>query len=220
MVKAEKTLAGEVPVVKAEKTLAGEVPMVKGENTIGATRWLALKELQYLDQNGTERQWNMVQRTTKSDTSDVDAVAIFATLKGGDLRTPSTLLVRQFRPPVNAYTIELPAGLIDANETPHAAALRELKEETGYVATVTGISTPLNMSPGLTDEKVCIVSVLVDLDKEENMNPVTSLEEGEFVQTLVVPLPGLVATLEDYAKRGDSVNYGVHSIAVGLSIKL
>ena len=33
-------------------------------------------------------------------------------------------------------TLELPAGLIDPGESPAAAALRELKEETGYAATV------------------------------------------------------------------------------------
>jgi 8-oxo-dGTP pyrophosphatase MutT (NUDIX family) len=32
--------------------------------------------------------------------------------------------------------IELPAGLIDAGETPEQAAVRELKEETGYVGHV------------------------------------------------------------------------------------
>lgn len=32
--------------------------------------------------------------------------------------------------------IEVPAGLIDAGETAEQAAVRELKEETGYVGTV------------------------------------------------------------------------------------
>lgn len=34
----------------------------------------------------------------------------------------------------NKVSIELPAGYIDDNETPEEAALRELKEETGYVS--------------------------------------------------------------------------------------
>ena len=48
----------------------------------------------------------------------------------------STVLVKQYRPPLDAYTIELPAGLIDANETPQEAAIRELKEETGYIGSI------------------------------------------------------------------------------------
>jgi len=42
------------------------------------------------------------------------------------------LLVRQFRPAVNAHTLELPAGHVDAGETPQRAAERELLEETGH----------------------------------------------------------------------------------------
>ena len=38
----------------------------------------------------------------------------------------------QFRPPIEKLSIELPAGLIDPGESAGEAALRELKEETGY----------------------------------------------------------------------------------------
>lgn len=49
---------------------------------------------------------------------------------------PEIILQKQFRPPINAVTIEVPAGLVDAGETPEEAAIRELKEETGYVGVV------------------------------------------------------------------------------------
>lgn len=38
-------------------------------------------------------------------------------------------------------TIEVPAGLVDAGETPEECAIRELKEETGYVGAVSATST-------------------------------------------------------------------------------
>ena len=44
------------------------------------------------------------------------------------------LLVRQYRPAVERYTLELPSGLVDQGETPLEAASRELAEETGYTA--------------------------------------------------------------------------------------
>jgi ADP-ribose pyrophosphatase len=43
-------------------------------------------------------------------------------------------LVRQYRPAVEAYVLELPSGAIDAAEAPEVAAGRELLEETGCEA--------------------------------------------------------------------------------------
>lgn len=47
------------------------------------------------------------------------------------------MLQKQFRPPINKVVIEIPAGLVDAGESAAESAVRELKEETGYVGTVT-----------------------------------------------------------------------------------
>lgn len=46
----------------------------------------------------------------------------------------------QYRAPIDKVTIEVPAGLIDEGETVEEAAIRELKEETGYVAKVSETS--------------------------------------------------------------------------------
>ncbi len=57
------------------------------------------------------------------------AVAVFA------FTAPDTvLLVEQFRYPLHRTFLEVPAGKIDAGETPLATAQRELQEETGYQA--------------------------------------------------------------------------------------
>jgi ADP-ribose pyrophosphatase len=64
--------------------------------------------------------------------SNQPAVVILPILVSQD--EVKTILITQFRPPVSTYTVELPAGLIDENETAEEAAIRELKEETGYVA--------------------------------------------------------------------------------------
>ena len=44
------------------------------------------------------------------------------------------LIVRQYRPAVERYMLELPSGLVDPGETPEETARRELLEETGYEA--------------------------------------------------------------------------------------
>ena len=58
-----------------------------------------------------------------------DYVTVVATTTAGDL-----ILVKQFRPAVEAITLELPAGHVDAGQTPEEAARRELLEETGFAA--------------------------------------------------------------------------------------
>ncbi len=56
-----------------------------------------------------------------------DSVAVLA-LTGDD----QVVLARQYRPGPDAVLDELPGGMIDAGESPRDAAVRELREETGY----------------------------------------------------------------------------------------
>ena len=44
------------------------------------------------------------------------------------------VFVRQYRLPVEAVLLEIPAGSVDADEDPETAAQRELREETGFRA--------------------------------------------------------------------------------------
>jgi len=51
-------------------------------------------------------------------------------------RTKSGLfpIVKQYRPAVEDYTLEFPAGLVEKGEDPEKCCVRELKEETGLIA--------------------------------------------------------------------------------------
>ena len=66
------------------------------------------------------------------------------------------LLVRQYRVPARAYLWELPAGKLDAGETPLQAARRELIEETGYRAKHWKKLVTFYPSPGFVAEKMTI----------------------------------------------------------------
>lgn len=44
------------------------------------------------------------------------------------------VLVRQYRPAVEAFTLELPSGHVDDGQTPEESARRELREETGFTS--------------------------------------------------------------------------------------
>jgi len=58
----------------------------------------------------------------------LDWVLVIATTDEGQL-----VLVRQYRHGVRGVVLEVPGGVLDAGESPEAAAARELREETGFM---------------------------------------------------------------------------------------
>lgn len=66
-------------------------------------------------------------------------------------------MILQYRPPVEAICVEFPAGLIDEGETPEQAAVRELKEETGYEGKVCDRSPTLSNQPGMTNANMQVL---------------------------------------------------------------
>lgn len=81
----------------------------------------------------------LVVLQTRPKNSPIDGVGIMAILNKPT--GPELLLQKQYRPPVDKVVIEVPAGLIDEGETPEECAVRELKEETGYVGVAERTST-------------------------------------------------------------------------------
>ncbi|MBN1202810.1 MAG: NUDIX hydrolase [Anaerolineae bacterium] len=75
------------------------------------------------------------------------AVAMVPLLDNGDV-----VMVRQFRLPAGRVLLEIPAGGLDPDEDPAAAAVRELQEEIGYrPGTLTAIGGEYT-APGYTTE--------------------------------------------------------------------
>lgn len=64
------------------------------------------------------------------------------------------LLVGQYRLPPRKYLWELPAGRLDAGESPLEAAKRELREETGYTARQWQKLFAFFTTPGFCDEQM------------------------------------------------------------------
>ena len=62
------------------------------------------------------------------------------------------LMVKQFRKPAERIMLEVPAGKRDEGEEPVDAALRELKEETGYSAGCIEFLTKMYPSVGYSEE--------------------------------------------------------------------
>ena len=64
------------------------------------------------------------------------------------------VMVRQYRKPADKVMLEVPAGKIDPGEKPLEAAVRELKEETGYTASKVEFLTEFYPSVGYSEEKL------------------------------------------------------------------
>lgn len=173
--------------------------------------------------------WEVAQRTTPASTAtgndggdsstspsfhthhQASAVEVLCLVKdhrdGGTVpttkATPSyVVLVSQYRPPIDAISLEFPAGLVDTEDgSPAVTAVREMKEETGYEVTVpprfltcdVGVdkegkggscydpdafvesvsTTPMSYDPGLTDSLFHLVEMKVHL-RESNTATVLS----------------------------------------------
>lgn len=100
----------------------------------------------------SRRKSDQIKLLTKD--SAAEGVVIFPVLKEDPEKV---VLIRQYRYPLDDVLYELPAGLIDAGETPECAAIREMKEETGlsfevYTGGDAAYRRPFYMGAGFTDE--------------------------------------------------------------------
>ena len=136
---------------------------------------------------------------------------------------PSLLLQKQFRPPLNKVTIEVPSGLVDEGEDIGTAALRELKEETGYVATIPGDAKAAEgfimwNDPGFCNTNTKMIFVEVDMSDHRNQKPEPELEENEYIETFTLPLDNLWNKLEELDKQGFGIDARVGTLAQGMEM--
>lgn len=99
-------------------------------------------------------------------------------------------LLRQYRYAIDDYILEAPAGALENNEDPLAAAGRELIEETGFAARVIEPRGFIITTPGYTDEKIFLY-------KASGLTPSQEYgkDEDEVIEVVDVAtrdLPGMV----------------------------
>jgi ADP-ribose pyrophosphatase len=80
------------------------------------------------------------------------SVVILAVDESKNPNDPDIILERQYRHAAGQFLFELPAGRVEPNEAPLAAAKREMIEETGYRAKRWSLLTKYFASPGFLGE--------------------------------------------------------------------
>ena len=80
------------------------------------------------------------------------SVVMLAVDESKDPADPEIVFERQYRHAAGQFLIELPAGRVEPQEAPLAAATRELIEETGYRAKRWSLLTKYFASPGFLGE--------------------------------------------------------------------
>jgi len=106
---------------------------------------------------------------------------------GGDV-----VLVRQWRQPLGAFTLELPSGGVDADEKPERAARRELLEETGYRTEGLEHLISVHTSTGRSTE-VCHLFRCTAVKDERGPHP----EPTEFIRVVELPLGEALRMVSD-----------------------
>lgn len=100
------------------------------------------------------------------------------------------LLVRQFRSGTQQMMLEIPAGLLEPDETPETCAIRELREETGYQPARLEHIGGVHPTPGYTTEYIHLY-LATGLTEARLAGDV-----DEFIELVRLPLAEALALIE------------------------
>jgi ADP-ribose pyrophosphatase len=101
------------------------------------------------------------------------------------------VLVEQYRPTVRETQLELPAGIVEADESYTEAGARELREETGFEPSSTSLLADFWVCTGLLRHRRAVVFA-------EGLEAVgQSLDDNEFLVPRTVPVEDAVSVARE-----------------------
>lgn len=101
--------------------VVGDAPVIKSRDILTLSPWVTLVDRTVVDEYGHTKHFHSLRQS--------DYVTVFA-----ETQTNEIVLVRQFRPALEAFTLEFPGGLHERGSDPVLTAASELEEETGFRA--------------------------------------------------------------------------------------
>jgi len=170
------------------------------------TKWegkfIKIVLITYRGRDGREHQWEAVERIGAAG-----VVVIVPVTKDHEL-----ILIRQFRPALNGYVIELPAGLVEPGEDFLATCRRELIEETGYDSDGLSLLAEGVMSTGITSDIWKVVMANDAYVASDDLKKQYPCDPNEDIETIVAPIDDVAPSLEAFAQRGDHVDLRIHGM--------
>lgn len=100
------------------------------------------------------------------------------------------IMIQEPRTPVGKVILALPAGMIEDGEKAENAAIRELEEETGYLASNMEFLREYYSSVGYSDEKISLY-LATNMKKTKQR-----LDDQENINVIEVPLEELIEMLD------------------------
>jgi ADP-ribose pyrophosphatase len=175
-------------------------PKVTAKRTAWEGGFIRTVLLEYLDSNGKLRNWEAVERINCSG-----IVVVIPVTKEGDL-----LLIRQFRPALDRYVIEFPAGLNDRGESLVDAARRELIEETGFTGDSFQLLAEGPVSSGLSSEVLTVYLAAEVTAASRRLREKYPVDETEEIEVIRTPLMSVYDTIREYCEKGDVADLKIY----------
>jgi 8-oxo-dGTP pyrophosphatase MutT (NUDIX family) len=164
-----------------------------GEDTLHQGWFIRLQRATFLDPDGVPFTRDIVRHP--------GAVAVVAVTEAD-----AVVLVHQYRPAVDRWLLEIPAGTCDVDDEPSEdTARRELAEEVGLRADRFELLTRTVITPGFCDE-------YTDVYLATGLHPVPSDRQGaeeRFMEVVEVPLARFDAMVDDGSVIDASTILGV-----------